>query len=354
MNLELKIAIGILLATTLAGCTGGSSAAPTAGGAKKTVELLNVCNDPTRELWKDINQVFTAKYEKETGTPVKIKQSHGGSGPQARAVIDGLDADVVALGLWPDTDQLRKKGLIKDGWEDRLPNRSLPFTSTIVFVVRKGNPKGIKDWADIVKPGVEIITPNPKTSGNGRLSFLAAWGSVITSGGTEDQAREFVTTLYKQVPVLDTGARGSTVTFAQKGIGDVHLTWENEAHLEVEEAKGELDIVFPPSSIFADPPVSVVDVNVDRKGTREVAEAYLQFLYTPEGQAIFAKHYYRPSDPKVFEEHKAKFPDIKLFAVTDLAASWDDAQGKFFSDTGVFDAIYESNTPPAEKKPSEL
>lgn len=336
------------------GCSSESSGKVTAGGKGESVELLNVSNDPTRELWKDINQVFVPKFEAEHGGKLTIKQSHGGSSSQARQVIDGLDADVVALGLWPDTDQLRKSGLIKDGWEERLPNHSLPYTSTIVFVVRKGNPKNIKDWSDLVKPGVEVITPNPKTSGNGRLSFLAAWGHVVLNGGTEDQAREFVAKMYRNAPVLDTGARGSTITFAQKLIGDVHLTWENEAHLEVAEAKGELDVVFPPMSILADPPVAVVDTNVDRKGTREAAEAYLQFLYTPEGQAIFAKHFYRPSDPAVFEQHKDKFPEIKLFPVTDIAASWDEAQGKFFSDSGVFDAIYTPDIAPAEKTPSEL
>lgn len=343
-----------LVALVIAGCESPVSSREGRTGNPKAIQLLNVSNDPTRELWKEINQVFVAKYEQEHGGKLTIKQSHGGSSSQARAVIDGLEADVVALGLWPDTDQLRKAGLIKDGWEDRLPNRSLPYTSTIVFVVRKGNPKGIKDWSDLVKPGVEVITPNPKTSGNGRLSFLAAWGHVVLNGGSEEQAREFVTKLYRNAPVLDTGARGSTITFAQKGIGDVHLTWENEARLEVEEAKGELEVVFPPMSILADPPVAVVDENVDRKGTRAAAEAYLQFLYTPEGQAIFAKHYYRPSDPAVFAQHKDKFPDIKLFPVTDLARSWDEAQGKFFSDSGVFDAIYQAKPASEEKPSSEL
>ncbi len=337
----------------VAGC-GPGAATSGDGGAGKPVELLNVCNDPTRELWKDINQVFTAKYEKDHGVSLKVKQSHGGSGSQARAVIDGLEADVVALGLWPDTDQLRKKGLIKDGWEERLPNHSLPYTSLIVFVVRKGNPKQIRDWPDLIKPGVEVITPNPKTSGNGRLSFLGAWGSVTLNGGTEEQARAFVTQMYQQVPVLDTGARGATMTFAQKGKGDVHLTWENEARLEVEESKGELEIIFPPASILADPPVSVVDTVVDRKGTRAAAEEYLQFLYTPECQAIFAKHYYRPSDPAVFEQHKDKFPEVRLFPVTDLVASWDEAQGKFFGDGGVFDLIYQPSSVKEAKVPSEL
>jgi sulfate transport system substrate-binding protein len=337
-------AFSTLVSLMYAGCESQSQSAFSAGGSpakSQGIELLNVSNDPTRELWKDINQVFSARYQQEHGSKVTIKQSHGGSSSQARAVIDGLEADVVALGLWPDTDQLRKKGLIQDGWEDRLPNHSLPYTSTIVFVVRKGNPKKISDWSDLVKPGVEVITPNPKTSGNGRLSFLAAWGHVILNGGAEDKAREFVTKMYRNTPVLDTGARGSTITFAQKGIGDVHLTWENEARLEVEESKGELDVIFPPLSILADPPVAVVDANVDRKGTRAAAEAYLQFLYTAEGQAIFAKHYYRPVDEQVFAEHQDKFPEIKRFPITDIVRNWDEAQSKFFSEGGVFDAIYQ-------------
>jgi len=269
---------------------------------------------------------------------VKIKQSHGGSSSQARSVIDGLEADVVSLALWQDTDQLRKKGLIKDGWEERFPNRSLPYTSTIVFVVRNGNPKGIKDWPDLVKPGIEIITPDPKTSGNGKLAFLSAWGSVIAGGGTEEQAKEFVTQLYKQVPVLDAGARGATVTFAQKGLGDVHLTWENEAHLEVKE-NSDLEIVYPGVSILAEPHVAIVDSNVDRKKNREAAEAYLKFLYTPEGQEIIAKHYYRPTNADVIAKHRDRFKELKLFPITDIAKNWEDAQTKFFAEGAIFDSI---------------
>lgn len=354
MKIKFHWLVPVMAILANAGCESQSQSASSNGGKSGSIELLNVSNDPTRELWKEINAVFAPKYEQEQGVKLTIKQSHGGSSQQARDVIGGLEADVVALGLWPDTDQLRKNGLIKEGWEDRLPHKSLPYTSTIIFVVRKGNPKNIHDWPDLVKSGVEVITPNPKTSGNGRLSFLAAWGHVILNGGSEDQAREFVTKMYRNAPRLDTGARGSTITFAQKGIGDVHLTWENEAHLEVDESKGELEIVFPPLSILADPPVAVVDANVDRKGTRAAAEAYLQFLYTPEGQAIFAKHYYRPVDEKVFAEHKDKFPDIKLFSITDIVSNWDEAQGKFFSDTGVFDAIYQAKPAPAEKTPAEL
>jgi sulfate transport system substrate-binding protein len=305
------------------------------------VELLNVSYDPTRELWRDLNEKFISQYEQKTGLRVAIQQSHASSGSQARAVIDGLEADVVTLALWSDTDALRKKGLIADGWEKRLPENSLAYISTIVFVVRKGNPRGIKDWPDLVKEGVEIITPNPKTSGNGRLSFLAAWGSVRQRGGSEDEARDFVTKLYQHTPVLDNGARGSTTTFAQKKIGDVHLTWENEAHLEVAETPGELEIVYPPTSIRADPFVAVVDANVDRKGTRTVAEAYLQFLYTEEAQHVLARHYYRPINENVRKQYTARLPELKLFPVTAVAADWEDAQKKFFANGAIFDTIYQ-------------
>ncbi len=318
------------------------ASAETGGGSSAPVELLNVSYDPTRELWKDLNDKFTAQ-QQVAGKSVSIKQSHGGSGSQARAVIDGLEADVVTLAMWSDTDQLRKKGLIQEGWEDAFPHRSLPYTSTIVFVVRKGNPKNIRTWADLTGAGIEIVTPNPKTSGNGKLAFLAAWGSVLQNGGTEDDARKFVTQLYKQVPVLDTAARGSTTTFAQKGIGDVHLTWENEAHLEVTEAKGELELVFPEASILAEPHVAVVDVNVDKKKSRDAAENYLRFLYTPEGQAIIAKHFYRPTDATVLAANAASFPTIELFPVTRVASSWDDAQTKFFAEGAEFDKIYAGN-----------
>ncbi|HEY7328661.1 MAG TPA: sulfate ABC transporter substrate-binding protein [Gemmataceae bacterium] len=311
-------------------------------GSEQTdgVELLNVSYDPTRELWRDLNEKFSPNYELKTGQKVVIRQSHASSGSQARAVIDGLEADVVTLALWSDTDALRKKGLIKDDWEERLPNRSLAYFSTIVFVVRKANPKEIKDWPDLVKAGVEVITPNPKTSGNGRLSFLAAWGAVRERGGSEEDARDFVTKLYQHTPVLDNGARGSTTTFAQKKIGDVHLTWENEAHLEIAETPGELEIVYPPLSIRAEPFVAVVDANVDRKGTRGAAEAYLQFLYTEEAQNILAKHYYRPINEEVRKQYSARLPELKLFPITAVAESWDDAQQKFFANGAVFDSIY--------------
>jgi sulfate/thiosulfate transport system substrate-binding protein len=307
-----------------------------------TVELLNVSYDPTRELWQDLNGAFVPRFEKDTGTRLVIRQSHGGSGTQARAVIDGLEADVVTLALWSDTDALRKKGLIAPGWDERLPNRSLPYFSTIVFVVRKGNPKDLHDWPDMVRPGVQIITPNPKTSGNGKLSFLAAWGAVLQRGGSENDALDFVTHLYRQTPVLDSGARAATTTFAQKKIGDVHLTWENEARLEVQEAGGELEVVYPPLSIRAEPHVAVVDANVDRKETRAAAEAYLQFLYTDEAQEIIARHYYRPVNAAVRERHAEVFPDVQLFPITAVAAGWDEAQQKFFAEGGVFDGLYKS------------
>ncbi len=332
-----------LTVTAMTGCGGASAPVGTTSGGSAPVhlELLNVSYDPTRELWKELNGAFKTEFEKG-GNTVTIKQSHGASGSQARAVIDGLEADVVSLALWPDTDQLRKKDLIKAGWEEKFPNRSLPYTSTIVFVVRKGNPKGIKDWADLVQPGIEIITPSPKTSGNGKLAFLAAWGSVVLNGGDEAKAKAFVTQLYKQVPVLDTGARGATTTFAQKGLGDVHLTWESEAHLEIKESKGELELVYPSQSFLAEPHVSLVDANVDRKGTRAAAEAYLNFAYSTAGQEIIAKHYYRPTNAEVLAKHRSQFPDLKLFKITDLVAGWDEAQAKFFAEGALFDSIYQA------------
>lgn len=304
-------------------------------------ELLNVSYDPTRELWKDLNAQFIPKYEKETGTKFTIKQSHSGSSNQARSVVEGLAADVVTLALPSDTESIAKAGLINAGWEDRLPNKSLPYYSTIVFVVRKGNPKGVKDWPDLIaKPDIEIITPNPKTSGNGQLSFYAAWGSVTTRGGTEEKAREYVTELYKHVKVMDTGARAATATFVEKKRGDVHLAWENEARREVEDAKGELELVFPPVSIRAEPKVAVVDKNVDRKGTRAIAEAYLKYLDTEEAQNTIAKHYYRPSNDAVLKKNADKFPEIKLFTVNDISKGWDDAFTKFIGTGGEFDKTY--------------
>jgi len=347
-SLFLKVLALGLGAGGVLGCRSSSDSAPvpTTGtgtapqAAPQSVELLNVSYDPTRELWRDVNEKFVAAYKKETGTDVTIKQSHGGSSTQARAVIDGLEADVVTLASFLDTDAISKKGLIKEGWVDEFPQRSLPYTSTIVFVVRKGNPKGVKDWPDLVKPGVEVITPNPKTSGNGYLSFFSAWGSVVLRGGSKDDAVKYVTQLYKQVPVLDSGARGSTTTFVQKKIGDVHLAWENEAHLEVEEAKGELDLIYPPISIRAEPHVAIVDENVDRKKTRAVAEAYLKFVYTDEGQELAAKHFYRPSNEAVLKKHSDVFPEIKLFPITEIAKDFPDAHKQFIAEGGVFDSIY--------------
>ena len=338
-------ASALLLSVLFLGCNSGTtpnSGASNSGKSGVAVNLLNVSYDPTRELWKELNSSFADARSKETGDTVTIKQSHGGSGSQARSVIDGLEADVVSLALWSDTDQLRKKGLIKEGWEDRFPNRSLPYTSTIVFVVRKGNPKGIKDWPDLVKPGIEIITPSPKTSGNGKLAFLAAWGSVILNGGTEDQAKEFITQIYQRTPTLEAAARGATTTFAQKGQGDVHLTWENEAHLEIAESKGDLEIIYPSRSFLAEPHVAVVDDYAGKKGTSEVAEAYLKFLYTPEGQEIIAKHFYRPTNAEVLAKHRQQFPEIKLFSITEISKGWDDAQARFFAEGALFDTIYQS------------
>ena len=304
------------------------------------ISLLNVSYDPTRELWRDINSHFVPIYEKQTGNKLTINQSHGGSSTQARSVIDGLEADVVTIASYIDTDAISKAGLIKPGWVDRFPHRSLPYYSTIIFVVRKGNPKGIKDWPDLIKPGVTIVTPNPKTSGNGYLSFFSAWGSVVLRGGSRQQAIDFVTKLYKQVPVLDSGARGATTTFVQKQIGDVHLAWENEAHLEVREAKGQLDLIYPPISIRAEPHVAVVDANVDMKKTRAAAEAYLKYTYTDEAQEIIAKHFYRPSNDAILKKHAATFPNVKLFPITAIGKDWNDAHRQFIGEGGVFDTIY--------------
>lgn len=304
------------------------------------VELLNVSYDPTRDLWREMNQAFAEDYAQKTGHTIGIQQSHGGSGSQARAVVDGLDADVVTLALWSDTDALCRKGLLAEKWDERLPHHSLPYFSTIVFVVRKGNPKNLRDWPDLVSDGVGVITPNPKTSGNGKLSFLAAWGAVRERGGSDQDAEAYVRKLYQNVIVLDTGARNATVTFAQRRLGDVHLTWENEARLEVQESKGALEIVYPSASIKAEPQVAWVDANVDRKGTRQAAIAYLEFLYTDAGQQIIGKHYYRPINPDVLQKLGDRFPEIKLFPITSFVRDWDEAQQKFFAEGGVFDQIY--------------
>jgi sulfate transport system substrate-binding protein len=309
-------------------------------GSDAAIELLNVSYDPTRELWRSLNQAFADEYRRQNGANVSIKQSHGGSSSQARAVIDGLEADVVTLAMYGDTNVIARAGLIRDGWAERLPNGALPYSSTIVFVVRRGNPKNIKDWPDLVRDGVQVITPSAKTSGNGKLSFLAAWGSVVLRGGSEADAVEFVTKLYRHVPVLDPAARAATTTFAQKGIGDVHLTWENEAYFEVREAGGNLEIVYPPISIRAEPRVALVDANVDRHKTRAAAEAYLKFLYTPQAQEIIAGHFYRPYMPEILHMHAGQFPPIEMFTIQQIAANWEEAEKRFFVADGIFDQIY--------------
>jgi len=321
-----------------AGCSneaGGSS-----GDVAGKVRLLNVSYDPTRELWRQVNEAFASDYAKRTGVQVTIEQSHGGSSSQAGLVVEGLPADVVTLAMWPDTNAIHNAGLIEAGWEGRLPNGSAPYSSTIVFVVRKGNPKQVKDWPDLVKGDVKIITPNPKTSGNGKLSLLAAWGSVTQRGGSESDAEKFVTELYRRVPVLDSGARGATTTFLQKKIGDVHLTWENEAHHEVKESQGELEIVFPPISVLAQPLVAWVDANVKHKGTEAAAKAYLEFLYTEQGQEIVAKNFYRPIDPATLVRHEGVFPKLELFGVEKVFGTWDKAQERYFAEGALFDRIY--------------
>ncbi|HEY3148969.1 MAG TPA: sulfate ABC transporter substrate-binding protein [Dongiaceae bacterium] len=313
------------------------------GAASADATLLNVSYDPTREFYKAIDEAFAAKWKAETGEDIKIEQSHGGSGKQARAVIDGLEADVVTLALAYDIDAIANNSdLIAKDWQKRLPNNSSPYTSTIVFLVRKGNPKNIKDWPDLVKDGIQIITPNPKTSGGARWNYLAAWAYALKQpGGDEAKAQQFVADLYKRVPVLDTGARGSTTTFVQRGIGDVLIAWENEAFLAMQElGKDQVEIVVPSMSILAEPPVAIVDKNVDAHGTRKVAEAYLQYLYSPEGQEIAAKNFYRPTDPAVAAKYKSQFPDIPLVTVDNTFGGWQEAQKKHFADGGIFDQIY--------------
>ncbi len=306
------------------------------------VRLLNVSYDPTRELYQAINKSFIEEWRKKTGQKLTINQSHAGSGAQARAVIDGIDADVVTLALAYDIDVIAEKGLIAKDWQTRLPNNSSPYTSTIVFLVRKGNPKGIEDWDDLAKPGVTIITPNPKTSGGARWNYLAAWGYALKkNNGDEEKAKAFVADIYKKVPVLDTGARGSTITFVQRKLGDVLLAWENEAFLALNEfGKGQFEIVVPSASIRAEPPVTIVDKVVDKKKTREVADAYLRFLYTPEAQEIIAKHYYRARLPEVAERHRDTTPKLDIFTIDELFGGWQAAQKKHFADGGIFDQIY--------------
>ncbi len=309
----------------------------------RELTLLNASYDPTRELYQSVNAAFSRYWQNKTGQKVSIRQSHGGSGSQARAVIDGLEADVVTLALAYDIDAIANANAIPKTWQSRLPNNSTPYTSTIIFLVRKGNPKHIKDWDDLIRPGVEVITPNPKASGGARWNFLAAWGYELKqSGGSEAKAQEFVSKLYKNVPVLDAGARGSTTTFVQRGIGDVLIAWENEALLAMRDfGKGEVEIVYPSVSILAEPPVAVVDKVVKKHGTEEVAQAYLQFLYSPEGQELAAKNFYRPRLAAVAAKYTGQFPKINLFTVDQVFGGWQKAQKKFFADGGVFDKIYQ-------------
>jgi sulfate transport system substrate-binding protein len=329
----------LLLAAALPGACGRAPSDRDAGHGPVT--LLNVSYDPTRELYQELNVAFANDWQATTGQSVSIRQSHGGAGSQARAVIDGLEADVVTLALAYDIDALQQRGLIQAGWQERLPHNSAPYTSTIVFLVRKGNPRGITNWSDLVKPGTSVITPNPKTSGGARWNYLAAWEYARRQpGGSDATAREFVTRLFGNVPVLDSGARGATTTFVQRGIGDVLLTWENEAYLALHEAKDSVEIVVPPLSILAEPPVAVVDSVVEKRGTRAVAEAYLQFLYSPQGQELAARHYYRPRDPRVAARHAGTFRRLELFTIDEAFGGWQAAQTTHFVDGGTFDRIY--------------
>lgn len=306
--------------------------------------LLNVSYDPTRELYQDVNTGFAKYWQSKTGDKLTIKQSHGGSGKQARAVIDGLDADVLTLALAYDIDAVAEKGLLDKAWQKRLAHNASPYTSTIVFLVRKGNPKAIKDWNDLVKPGVAVITPNPKTSGGARWNYLAAWGYALKQkAGNNLTAKDFVQKLYKNVPVLDSGARGSTVTFSERGIGDVLITWENEAYLALKEfGADKLQIVTPSLSILAEPPVTVVDKTVDKRGTRKVAEAYLNYLYTDEAQDLIGKHFYRPTSERAAKKYAGQFAKVNLFKIDEVFGGWSKAQKEHFSDGGVFDQIYQA------------
>jgi sulfate transport system substrate-binding protein len=312
--------------------------------AAADVTLLNVSYDPTRELYHDINRAFAKRWEEKTGQKVTINQSHGGSGKQARSVLDGLQADVVTLALAYDIDALAEKGkLVPKDWQSRLPNNSTPYASTIVFLVRKGNPKGIKDWEDLVKPGVAIVAPNPKTSGGARWNYLAAWGAALKrNNNDEEKAREYITKFYKNVPVLDTGARGATTTFLKRGIGDVLVGWENEALMAIDElGKDNVELVVPKQSILAEPPVAVVDTYVNKHGTKAVAQAYLDFLYTPEGQEIIAKRHYRARLESVATKYASQFPKVDFFTIEEVFGGWQKAHAKHFADGGIFDQIYQ-------------
>lgn len=332
--------IGVLVVSSLFG----------AASAGKEVTLLNVSYDPTRELYQEFNAAFAKYWKQKTGQAIRINQSHGGSGKQARAVIDGLEADVVTLALAYDIDAINEKGnLLSKDWQSKLPDNSAPYTSTIVLLVRKGNPKNVRDWADLIRPGVSVITPNPKTSGGARWNYLAAWGYALkhynaeSSQNADQCAKEFITKLFKNVPVLDSGARGSLTTFVHRGIGDVLLAWENEAFLAVNElGKDKFEIVVPSMSILAEPPVAVVDKVVDRRGTRAVAQAYLEYLYSQEGQDIAAKHYYRPRSKTVAEKYADRFTRTNLFTINEVFGGWQKAQKTHFADGGVFDQIYQA------------
>jgi sulfate/thiosulfate transport system substrate-binding protein len=339
MHTRLTLAAGLLSFALVAHA--GNAAAQ---GSPKPVTLLNVSYDPTRELYEDFNQQFATYWKGKTGQDVKVRQSHGGSGKQARSVIDGLEADVVTLALAYDIDQIAEKGgLLPANWQSRLPNNSAPYTSTIVLLVRKGNPKGIKDWGDLTKPGVSVVTPNPKTSGGARWNYLAAWAWALRQpGGNEATAKAFISKLYRNVPVLDAGARGSTTTFVERGIGDVLIAWENEALLAIKElGQGKFEIVVPSVSILAEPPVAVVDKVAGKHGTREVAQAYLEYLYTDAGQEIAARHFYRPRLASVAAKYAAQFPKVNLVTIDEVFGGWKKAQAAHFADGALFDQIYQ-------------
>lgn len=336
------IFISLLFFIGLVACSKESTSGKETEEKRKQVELLNVSYDPTRELYEEYNKAFAKYWEKKTGQTVTIKQSHGGSGKQSRSVIDGLEADVVTLALAYDIDAIAEAGKLSKDWQKSLDDNSSPYTSTIVFLVRKGNPKEIKDWDDLVKDDVEVITPNPKTSGGARWNYLAAWGFALKkNGGDEEKAKQFVTKLYSNVPVLDSGARGSTTTFVERGIGDVLIAWENEAFLAVNElGQDKFEIVVPSVSILAEPPVAIVDKVTEKRGTTEVAKAYLEYLYSEEGQEIAATNYYRPRNEAILEKYKDQFPKIELFTIDEVFGGWKKAQETHFEDGGIFDEIY--------------
>lgn len=344
-----KSIAGLLIIANLVLFTGCQKTASTdrensdQGSESKPITILNVSYDPTRELYQEYNEAFVKYWKEKTGQDVIVQQSHGGSGSQARAVIDGLEADVVTLALAYDIDSINtNKEILDKEWQKKLPHNSTPYTSTIVFLVRKGNPKNIKDWDDLVKPGIEVITPNPKTSGGARWNYLAAWGYALKKyGNDEEKAKEFVKAIYNNVPVLDSGARGATNTFVERGLGDVLIAWENEAFLAINELGADkFEIVVPSISILAEPPVAVVDSVVDKKGTREVAEAYLEYLYSDVGQEIAAKNYYRPRSEAIAKKYASQFPEIELFTIDEVFGGWTKAQKEHFDDGGIFDQIY--------------